>query len=80
MFRKFILVLLVVFFVTCSKDSDNLVEDDLVENSLTDSSSEAGNKTNFNRESMLTFWADSLIIPSQIKFEKEMQILDESII
>ena len=99
MFRKFILLLLLVFFVTCSKDSDNLVEEDLVENSLTDSSSEngdetdsssetgnetdssseAGNKTNFNRESMLTFWADSLIIPSQIKFEKEMQILDESI-
>ena len=89
MFRKFILILFLVFFVTCTKDSDNPIEDDLVENSITDSSSEtgnetdssseSGNKTTFNRESMLTFWADSLIIPSQIEFKKEMQILDESI-
>ena len=89
MFRKFLLILLLVFFVTCTKDSEDPKEELLVENLLTDSSpearnennssSETGTETNFNRGSMLTFWADSLIIPSQINFKKEMQILDESI-
>jgi hypothetical protein len=70
------LVILSLIFQGCSADSDTI---EIIEK--TDQSNVKGNnnqsKNEFDRSSMLTFWADRIILPSMVSFENELNVFNE---
>ena len=72
------LVVLSLIFQGCSSDSDTI---DIIER--TDQSNLNNNDSKstdeFDRSSMLSFWADSIILPSVISFENELNIFNENV-
>ncbi|MDC1081161.1 imelysin family protein [Flavobacteriaceae bacterium] len=74
----FKLIILLLIFQGCSGDSDTI---EIIEK--TDQSN-VGDKNShstaeFDRSSMLSFWADSIILPSIIGFENELNIFNENV-
>jgi hypothetical protein len=86
----FILLLFTIYF-SCSTDEINESEPVSVEpvspntNSSTpdpnsnSSSDNSSTPTSFDREAMLTFWADSIIVPAQNKFKNDLLNLSSAI-
>ena len=87
----FILLLFTIYF-SCSTDEINESEPVSLEpvspntNSSTpdpnsnSSSNNSSTPTSFDREAMLIFWADSIIVPAQNKFKNDLLSLSNSII
>tara|TARA_B100000767_G_C19778281_1_gene544130 strand:+ start:2354 stop:3511 length:1158 start_codon:yes stop_codon:yes gene_type:complete len=73
------LITLTLIFQACSNDSDTF---DIIEKTdkLTKSSDNSKPTNEFDRSSMLSFWADSIIIPSMISFENELNTFNENAI
>ena len=72
------LVILSLIFQGCSGDSDTIeiiVKTD--QSNVSDDNSQS--TTEFDRSSMLSFWADSIILPSIIGFENELNIFNENV-
>jgi hypothetical protein len=70
------LVILSLIFQGCSGDSDTI---EIIEKTDQSNVSENNSKSTneFDRSSMLTFWADSIILPSMIGFENELNVFNE---
>ena len=70
------LVILSLIFQGCSGDSDTI---EIIEKTDQSNVSENNSKSTneFDRSSMLTFWADSIILPSMISFENELNVFNE---
>jgi hypothetical protein len=83
----FFLLILTIYF-SCSTDELNESESAVIEltssnnnNSTTPNTNTSNSSTNskFDREAMLVFWADSIIIPAQQKFQTDLVTLSNSI-
>lgn len=70
------LVILSLIFQGCSGDSDTI---EIIEKTDQSNVSENNSKSTneFDRSSMLTFWTDSIILPSMIGFENELNVFNE---
>jgi hypothetical protein len=83
----FILLILTIYF-SCSTDELNESEPAVIKptssnnnNSTTPNtnSNNSSTSSSFDREAMLVFWADSIIIPAQQKFQTDLVTLSNSI-
>ena len=83
----FILLIITIYF-SCSTDELNESESAVIEltssnnnNSTTPNTNSNNSSTtsSFDREAMLVFWADSIIIPAQQKFQTDLVTLSNSI-
>jgi predicted lipoprotein len=70
------LVILSLIFQGCSGDSDTI---EIIEKTDQSNVSENNSKSTneFDRSSMLTFWADRIILPSMVSFENELNVFNE---
>ena len=87
----FILIIITIYFSCSTSDineSDPVFLEPVNTNTTNTSSSTSidnssnttqTNSNTFNREAMLVFWADSIIIPAQLKFQTDLIALSNSI-
>ena len=74
----FKLVILSLIFQRCSGDLDTIeIIEKIDQSNVSDNISQSTNE--FDRSSMLSFWADSIILPSMISFEEELNVFNENV-
>jgi len=75
----FKLVILSLIFQRCSGDLDTIeIIEKIDQSNVSDNISQSTNE--FDRSSMLSFWADSIILPSMISFEEELNVFNENVL
>ena len=74
----FKLVILSLIFQRCSGDLDTIeIIEKIDQSNVSDNISQSTNE--FDRSSMLSFWADRIILPSMISFEEELNVFNENV-
>jgi len=72
------LVILSLIFQGCSADSDTIeIIEKTDQSNVSDNNNQSKNE--FDRSSMLSFWADRIILPSMLSFENELNVFNENV-
>ena len=72
------LVILSLIFQGCSDDSDTIeIIEKTDQSNVSDNNNQSKNE--FDRSSMLSFWADRIILPSMVSFENELNVFNENV-
>ena len=72
------LVILSLIFQGCSADLDTIeIIEKTDQSNVSDNNNQSKNE--FDRSSMLSFWADRIILPSMVSFENELNVFNENV-